>query len=98
MAILILLSLLRPYSLLALKDFHIIWLSNPSTLSIPDEGDSSKTSCKLNLILQQVLQTYLDLILQQVLQTYLDLKLQQVLQTYLDLKSKSSLVKRHCPV
>ena len=32
----------------ALKHFKIIWISNLSTLSVPDESDSESASCTLN--------------------------------------------------
>ena len=32
----------RPFGFIALKDFKIIWLSNISILSLPDEGYSKK--------------------------------------------------------
>jgi hypothetical protein len=42
--------LFKPFGLLAPKTFKIIWFSNLSTLSIPDEGYSRNVSCALNLI------------------------------------------------
>ena len=42
--------LFRPIGLLAPKAFEIIWFSNLSTLSVPDEGYSRNASCALNLI------------------------------------------------
>jgi len=38
----------KPFCLLALKDFYIIWLSNLIIVSIPDEGCSRNASCALN--------------------------------------------------
>ena len=41
--------LIRPFDLLAPKDFSVIWLSNFLILSIPDEGYSSNMSCTLKI-------------------------------------------------
>ena len=42
--------LFKPFGLLAPKTFKIIWFSNLSTLSVPDEGDSRNVSCTINLL------------------------------------------------
>ena len=44
------LSWLGPFCFIAPKHFSIIWLSNLSILSIPDEGYFRNVSCALNLI------------------------------------------------
>ena len=41
---------LDDFSFIAPKHFIFIWLSNLSTLSVPDEGYSRNASCPLNLI------------------------------------------------
>ena len=41
----------RYFGLLAPKTFEIIWLSNFSILSVPDEGYSRNTLCALKLII-----------------------------------------------
>jgi hypothetical protein len=46
-----------PFGLLAPKIFYIIWLSNLSTLSVPDEDDSRNALCALNLISTFLLNT-----------------------------------------
>ena len=46
----ILTILFRPFGLLVPKTFKIIWFSNLSTLSVPDEGYSRNGWCALNLI------------------------------------------------
>jgi hypothetical protein len=45
----ILAILFRPFGLLARKTFKIIWLSNLSILSVPDEGYSRNALCALKL-------------------------------------------------
>ena len=42
--------LFRPFGLLARKTLNIIWLSNISILSVPDEGYPRSAFCALNLI------------------------------------------------
>jgi hypothetical protein len=43
-------NLVRCFGLFAPKTFKIIWLSDLSTLSVPDEDYYRNTSCELNLI------------------------------------------------
>ena len=40
--------LLRPFGFIAPKHFKIIWLSNLSNLSVPDEGFARNALCALN--------------------------------------------------
>ena len=37
------------------EDFNIVWLSNPLTLSVPDEGYSRNLSCAFNYKISAVL-------------------------------------------
>ena len=36
------------FDFLVLKNFYIVWLYNPLTLSVPDDGYSRTASCALN--------------------------------------------------
>ena len=42
--------LFRPFGFSSLKYFEIIWVSDLSTLSVPEESYSRNASCALNLI------------------------------------------------
>jgi hypothetical protein len=42
--------LFRPFGFIAPKHIYIVWLSNVSILSVPDEGYSRNVPCALNLI------------------------------------------------
>ena len=49
---------LRPFGLLAPKTYKIIWLSNLSTLSVPDQGYSRNASHTLNFKSAFLFHTY----------------------------------------